>query len=834
MLEQNGRPSGALRAFLRAATAAAVLIPGLAVSPSPALAQTMFEQMGRTISGLREQEFVTLALLAGVLIFAAATAVMLMRTHRAHRAKLATAEAEIALLRGEAERALALLLAEPQIIVVWSNSSSDPTIIGDTSPLTGTQPTRRLLAFGSWLDAGQAHAMDQAVDMLRRRGEKFSLVLSTTRGHHVEAEGRPIGGAAVLRLREVTGAKLDHARLAERHAKLAGEFEELRQLLDLAPAPIWVRGADGRLVFANRAYANAVEANDPADAVARGIELLDSTARAEAERTRAEGQPFAKRVPAVVAGQRRVLDVFELGVKKGAAGIGIDASEAERLRSELARTIDAHRRTLDQLATAVAIFGQDERLVFYNDAYRKLFDFEAAFLDERPRDSVILDRLREKRQLPEQADFRAWKAQLHEAYRAPEPREHWWHLPGGRTLRVVTTANPEGGVTYICDDITERLELASRFNALNRTQGETLDALAEAVAVFGSDGRLKLFNRSFAELWELSPETLAELPHIEKIGSLCRTFLRDGAAAWRALQLAVTGIGERNPLLRQIECADGRVLDCAAVPLPDGGTLVTFRDVSDSVRVERALIERNEALEQADSLKSAFVGHVSYELRSPLTTIIGFAQLLDDPLIGPLNDKQREYVRHITDSSATLLAIINDILDLATIDAGTMQLDLDEVDVKSAVEAAAEGVRARMNERGLRLAIDVPKNIGSFVADEKRVRQVLFNLLSNAAGFSPAGETITLSAERGRDGIIFRVADRGPGIPPELHERIFGRFESHTLGSQHRGAGLGLSIVRSLMELHGGSINLDSEPGAGTVATCVFPIHAAAGSQAAE
>jgi signal transduction histidine kinase len=833
MLERDGRPGGALRAFLRAAIATAVLIPGSRFASS-ALAQTMFEQMGRTISGLREQEFVTLALLAGVLIFAAATAVMLMRTRRAHRAKLAAAEAEIALLRGEAERALALLLAEPQVIVVWSNSASDPTIIGDTSPLTGTQPTRRLLAFGSWLDAGQAHAMDQAVDMLRRRGEKFSLVLSTTRGHHVEAEGRPIGGAAVLRLREVTGAKLDYARLAERHAKLAGEFEELRQLLDLAPAPIWVRGADGRLVFANRAYANAVEASDPADAVARGIELLDSTARAEAERTRAEGQPFAKRVPAVVAGQRRVLDVFELGVKKGAAGIGIDVSEAERLRSELARTIDAHRRTLDQLATAVAIFGQDERLVFYNDAYRKLFDFETAFLDERPRDSVILDRLREKRQLPEQADFRAWKAQLHEAYRAPEPREHWWHLPGGRTLRVVTTANPEGGVTYICDDITERLELASRFNALNRTQGETLDALAEAVAVFGSDGRLKLFNRSFAELWELSPETLAELPHIEKVGSLCRTFLRDGAAAWRALQLAVTGIGERNPLLRQIECADGRVLDCAAVPLPDGGTLVTFRDVSDSVRVERALIERNEALEQADSLKSAFVGHVSYELRSPLTTIIGFAQLLDDPLIGPLNDKQREYVRHITDSSATLLAIINDILDLATIDAGTMQLDLDEVDVKSAVEAAAEGVRARMNERGLRLAIDVPKNIGSFVADEKRVRQVLFNLLSNAAGFSPDGETITLSAERGRDGIIFRVADRGPGIPPELHERIFGRFESHTLGSQHRGAGLGLSIVRSLMELHGGSITLDSEPGAGTVATCVFPIHAAAGSQAAE
>ena len=833
MLERGSRQGGALSAFSRTAAAAAVPA-ALVIASSPAHAQTMFEQMAGGIGGLRQHEFVTLALLVGVLIFAAATAIMLVRTRATHLAKLAAAEAEIARQRDEAELTLALMLAEPQVVVVWRDPRSDPTILGDASALTGAQATRRLLAFGSWLDAGRAHAMDQAVDALRRRGEAFSLVLATTGGLHVEAEGRPIGGAAVLRLREITGSRLEHAALAERYGKLKSEFSELRQLLDLAPAPIWVRGADGKLAFANRAYAAAVDAADPADAVARGLELLDSGARADAERTRAEGQAFSKRVPAVVAGQRRVLDVFELGVKKGAAGIGIDMSEAERLRTDLSRAIDAHRRTLDQLATAVAIFGADERLVFHNDAYRKLFGFDSAFLDDRPKDSAVLDRLREERQLPEQADFRAWKLQLHEAYRAPEPREHWWYLPGGRTLRVVTTANPEGGVTYIYDDVTERLELASRFNALNRTQSETLDALAEAVAVFGSDGRVKLFNRSFAELWELSADVLAELPHIEKIGSLCRGFLRDGAAAWRALQLAVTGLGERNPLVRQIECADGRVLDCAAVPLPDGGTLVTFRDVSDSVRMERALIERNEALEQADSLKSAFVGHVSYELRSPLTTIIGFAQLLDDPLIGPLNYKQREYVHHITDSSATLLAIINDILDLATIDAGAMQLDLDEVDVRAAIDAAAEGVRTRIHERGVRLEIEVPKNIGSFVADEKRVRQVLFNLLSNAAGFSPPGETITLSADRGRDGIIFRVADRGPGIPPELHERIFGRFESHTLGSQHRGAGLGLSIVRSLMELHGGSIEIDSDPGTGTVATCVFPTHAAAGSQAAE
>jgi signal transduction histidine kinase len=819
-----------LRAWLRQIPAT---LP-FALASAPASAQTMFEQMAQGVLGMRQQEFVTLAILIGILVFAATIAVILVRTRTTNQQKLANAQAEIALLRDEADRAISLMLAEPQVVVVWRDHKTDPEIIGDAASLTGAQATRRLLAFGTWLEPVPARALEQAVDRLRRRGEGFSMTLATARNRHIEAEGRPIGGAAVLRLRDVTGSKLELVSLTERHERLERDFSELRDLLDAAPTPIWLRDHEGKIAFANRAYARAVEASDPADAVTRGLELLDSGARGEAARLHNDGRAFNKRVPAVVAGERRVLDVFELGGQKGSAGIGIDATEAERMRSELKRAIDAHRRTLDQLATAVVIFGPDEKLVFCNDAYAKLFDLDAAFLDEHPTDSAILDRLRAERKLPEQADFRAWKAQLHEAYRSPEARENWWYLPGGRALRVVTTANPEGGVTYIYDDISERIALESRFNALIRAQGETLDALAEAVAVFGSDGRLKLFNRAFSELWELSPKDLAENPHVEKVGTWCRTAMRDGAATWHTLQLAVTGMGARHPLARRVEFTDGREFDCGAVPLPDGGTLVTFRDVSDSAQVERALKERNEALEAADSLKNAFVGHVSYELRSPLTNIIGFAELLKEPMTGSLNEKQREYIAHINDSSVTLLALINDILDLATIDAGAMQLDLGEVDIRAAVDSAVEGVRDRLRERGVRLSVRLPKDAGRFVADDKRVRQVLFNLLSNAAGFSPEGETVTLSVERERDAVVFKIGDRGPGIPAELKERIFGRFESHTLGSQHRGAGLGLSIVRSLMELHGGSIAIDSEPGKGTLVICVFPTHAAAGTQAAE
>src|SRR5690606_4512565 len=242
-----------------------------------------------------------------------------------------------------------------------------------------------------------------------------------------------------------------------------------------------------------------------------------------------------------------------------------------------------------------------------------------------------------------------------------------------------------------------------------------------------------------------------------------------------------------------------------------------------SVEVERALKEKNQALEQASRLRDDFVHHVSYELRSPLTNIIGFVQLLDAETVGPLNDRQREYASHITKSSAALLAIINDILDLASIDNGSMALTCEEIDIRETIDAALAGLQDRLAERQIRVVIDVPADIGRFVADAKRVRQVLFNLLSNAIGFSESGQTVTVSARREGEEVVFSVSDSGRGIAPEVRSRVFDRFESHTLGSGHRGVGLGLSIVRSFVELHGGTVSLYSTPGRGTTVTCRFP-----------
>lgn len=757
-----------------------------------------------------------LALTLGVVLFAVISAIALLRTRQRAAVEAAGLRNEIDALKAAASDARALLLTDPQVMMVWPLQGGDPMVIGEARTLAPEQPPQSVSDFATWLEPQAVEEIETAVRRLRTNGEGFSTVLSTRFGREIEASGRPVGGRAVLRLRDVSSVVRDLTALRAEHQRLKHDLEAASSLIEALPSPVWMRDKSGRLVFVNSAYASAVEAGDPTSVVAGGIELFDASAGRPDE-----GGGGRARRAAIVGGRRRVLDVLAVPTPNGSAGIGIDATEVETLHRDVDRMIEAHRRTLDQLATAVAAFNAERRLTFYNAAYRALWDLDSGFLDQEPTDSAILDVLRAARNLPEQRDFREWRTQLHEAYQALEGKQHEWHLPDGRTLRVVTTPNPEGGVTYLFDDVTERLDLERRFADLIRVRGETLDNLGEAVAVFGSDGRLRLSNPAFRRMWNVDLSALADGPHIEAVMHLC---LRLGAEpTWEALRRAVTTLDARTPVASRMERRDGAIIDCATIPLPDGATLVTFTDVTASVNVERALVERNEALVAAEKLKQDFVQHMSYELRSPLTNIIGFTHFLGDPNIGPLNPRQHEYLGYITSSTNALLAIVDNILDLATIEAGAMTLDLAPIDIRQTMEAAAEGVQDRLTQDQITLELQAEPDIGTFMADERRIRQALFNLLSNAVGFSPHGGTVVLAARREAGALVLSVADQGPGIPPEMKDKVFEWFESHPFGSRHRGVGLGLSLVRSFVGLHGGTVRIESEVGHGTTVICVLP-----------
>jgi signal transduction histidine kinase len=612
------------------------------------------------------------------------------------------------------------------------------------------------------------------------------------------------------------------------------DYAGLRALLDALPIPVWRRRTeDLKLIAVNRAYAAAVDA-EPSRALDQGLELAGGDGRNLAQRARDQGSLQREKRHVVVEGARRLLELSEVPLAEGElAGFAGDLTEAESLRDELARHTAAHAAVLENVAAAIAIYGADMRLAFFNAAFAQLWQLEPDWLASSPTMDEILERLREKRRIPEHADFRAFKKQQRALFTSLiHPQEELLHLPDERALRLTVSPHPMGGLTFVYEDVTDRLALERSYNALIAAQRETLDNLYEGIAVVGSDARVKLWNPAFARLWRLAPEDLAGEPHIADIVEKCRA-LSVETGPWpktkRRIVAALTAHAGSSTLL---ERADGSRLQAATVPLPDGNILLSYLDVTDSIRVEQALRERTEALETAGRLKSEFIANVSYELRTPLNAIGGFAEILANQYFGELNPRQMEYSRGILDSAQRLSSLINDILDLATIEAGYLQLETQPVEIHALMSALMTLSHERARNQGIALAFDCPVDIGSMVADERRLKQALFNLVSNAIKFTPAGGTITLRARREKGGVALAISDTGIGVAQQDQARIFEKFERGQ--GREGGAGLGLSLVKSLVDLHGGKIELKSAPGSGTTVTIHIPNAAETLRQAGE
>jgi signal transduction histidine kinase len=735
----------------------------------------------------------------------------------------AAARRRIAELEGEINEAEAALRAEPHLLLIWRGRNAEPDrIIGDMRDAAKVPNQREtLLDFAAWLEPESASALAASAATLRETGISFNIGIRTKRGELLEADGRAAGRLATLRLRPLSGERRHITEMAYDARKLSKQVERLSAILDGAPLPIWLRDAASRLIWVNRAYLRAVENADVDSVVATGIEIVEP-AKLEFALGSDEAGRHA-RAHAVIEGSKRALDVYEVTLTEGMAGFAIDVTALEESQKELKRHIRAHANTLDKLATAIAIFGADQRLRFFNSAYVELWDLDPVWLDSNPSDGEILDWLRSHRKLPEQANYRDWKARQLNAYTTLETRESWWHLPDGQSLHVVCEQHPFGGVTYLYENVTEKIRLESQYNELISVQRETLDNLHEGIALFGTDGRLRLYNPTFARLWSLEAPFLDEHPHIDAVIRKSRALF--DSAMWDELKFAVTSFDtNRHPLKERIDRPDGMVLQVSSVPLPDGNTLLTHMDVTDTTRIENALRERAEALEAADRLKTNFLSNVSYELRTPLTNIIGFSQSLSIGIAGQLLPKQNEYLHHIQESSNDLLEIIDAILDLTTIDAGAMELKLRPLAVAETLEAAARTVADAIDKRDLTLKIEIADNVTDFIGDDKRVRQILSNLLSNAIGFSSAGGEVLMGARRDADDIVLWVSDTGRGIEPEFQKEAFERFHARATGGGHRGPGLGLAIVKSFVELHGGQVSLLSKVNKGTTVICRFPI----------
>lgn len=584
------------------------------------------------------------------------------------------------------------------------------------------------------------------------------------------------------------------------------------------PGPAWRRDETGAIAFTNAA------AEPLTGELTRTVGL--------AARVHETGRPQSESRNLVVDGDRRLFEISEaplsISLGGGTIGTGRDVTALEQLQSDLARHVDAHAEVLEKLNSAIAVFGPDRRVVFANTAFALMWEIEPQRLETGPTLSEVLDMARETRRLPEQSDFRAWRDDFNRLFTTLiDAHEELLFLPDDSTIRMVVTPHPFGGLLMTFEDVTDRLTLERSYNTLTAVQQETLDNLYEGIVVFGVDSRMKLSNPTFRQQWGLvgtedSPVFLEPEPPADVVFDAMRArFPSD--RPWSEIKAEwMSFLAAREVRNGTVHLYEGLALDFAVVPLPDGATLLNFRDVTDTLAVQNALQERTEALETADRLKSEFLANVSYELRTPLNAIIGFSEVLEQEYAGPMNERQKDYANAILGSSNRLVRLVNDILDLASIEAGYLELERTHVDpalLASSVESLA---RERVRARGVGLAIQCPTNLPPIEVDERRLTQALYNVVSNAVAFTPEGGDVVLTVEDLGTVVAFHVKDTGVGIALDDQSRVFERFERRGRSS---GAGLGLALVKSLIELHNGTVTLTSAPGAGTEVVCTVPRH---------
>jgi signal transduction histidine kinase len=638
-------------------------------------------------------------------------------------------------------------------------------------------------------------------------------------------------GTLLLWFFDTSANEEDRARLALRLRQTEGALDSLTHLIEAAPFPMWYRGPDLKLGLVNSAFVQAVEGGDSAEVIGRGAELIDAEGEqspiASARAAQDTGRVVSRMQPAIIRGERRMLRIVNVPLSSGAvAGFAIDVQDLEDARSELSRHIESQRELADRMTAGTAQFDGDRNLSFFNRPFAVMAQLDPEWLAEKPEFDRVLERMRDNQRLPEARDFPQWKSERRGWFTSPdEVIEEEWMLPGGDHLRVVAQPLPDGGLRLILEDRTEQLRLASARDTLLRVRAATFDNLYEAISVFASDGRLYLWNRRFREDWDLEEDWLTVHPRVDELVPAMARKLVNPTAAAQIREMVRQTTNERQSATGRISMTDGRHFQFAAVPLPDGNALFTMVDVTDSTRIEAALRERATALEEADRVKTDFVANMSYELRTPLTSIGGFSEMLEAGYGGKLAPKAADYVAAILEAVGRLSKLVDDVLDLTTGDTRPVALEVERVDIGGLCRAALDTAQPRAAEKAQKLDIAIDPSAGFVFGDARRLRESIEHVLNNALAYTDRKGRIGLKAEGDDEQAVIRISDNGSGIAPEDMPRVFNRFD-RVVEAGVRGEaalGLGLPLTRQFVEAHGGTVELESKKGKGTTVTLTIP-----------
>lgn len=684
-----------------------------------------------------------------------------------------------------------------------------------------------------------AEALGAALNEMRADERPFALELqNTTRTKSFLVSGFRTRTAKykniidALWVRETTDTTKKLASLGEKARELEKENTLFKQAFDSLPFPIWLRDEELQIAACNPAYAKAVHADSPEQAVLLGSELVYEKSPREAKvlaaAARAAGKEKKAREFVVMKGKRRWVEASEIPLpaqlysKNRTIGFVRDITQEQELQNSLQNHIASHNGVLEHLKTAIAVFDADMRLRFYNTSFMNLWDLEAEWLDSSPTYSHVLDMLREKRRLPENRDFSAYKTREIKYFTSlVAATEDILHLPSGMTLRRMLTPHPLGGLLITYEDVTGHLTMERSMTVLNETQYTVVNHLREAILLFGRDGRLRLANTAYLTLWQISdsdfnnpPATIVEV--IEKQ----KPFF-ENENNWEALKEQLLGVitshtGEIFQILRP----DGKVLEFVAAGLPDGGIFVSFLDVTEEEK-SSSLAEEKETLlsrfkqttVQAEKLRAVFLEQLGREITPQLSSLTEAVQKLTDGAGQRLSRRQKTCLQTIFDSSSELKILFADLADLALIETGSAVLELDCVDARALLNGIMNTVKEQAKNKNISLHLNCPDALPTLIADKKRLKQVLFYLINNAVSAAFKNGTVSLSVYTENKNLVISLEEKSLDV----------KNDSDTVNFAAQN-GFAASLIRGFIEMHGGTLAVSDKKG--TKKTQIYlPVH---------
>ena len=641
--------------------------------------------------------------------------------------------------------------------------------------------------------AAGAETLSGAINAMRADDRPFTLELGDAAGARSflvsgfrTRTNENKGAVDTLWVRETTDGNARLAALTGRAEEAERKNVLLKQAFDALPFPVWMRGEDLQIAACNPAYAKAVRAGSPEQAVLLGGELVYEEAPRKAKvlavAARTSGKENKTGEFVVIDVKRRRVEVSETPLparasgKRGTIGFVRDVTRERELEDNLKSHIASHNSVLEHLKTAIATFDVNMRLQFYNTSFMNLWDLEAEWLDKSPTYSHILDMLREKRRLPENRDFNAYKTREIKFFTSlVSTTEDILHLPSGVTLRRMLTPHPQGGLLITYEDVTGHLTMERSMTMLNETQYTVLNNLREAVLLFGSDGRLRLANAAYLNLWQIGdpdfntpPLTVVEV--IEKQ----KPFF-ENEDNWETLKEQLLGVATAHTgEIFQILRPDGKVLEFSAAGLPDGGVFVSFLDVTEEERntslaqeKEMLLSRFKQTTVQAEKLRAVFFEQLGREINPQLSALTDTVKKLSDGGNLRFNRRQKVCLQTIFDASAELKNLFGDMVDLALIETGSAVLELECIDIGALLNGVLNAVKEQARLKNVALNLTCPDELPTLVADKKRLKQVLFYLVNNAvaAAFKDGG--VSLSVQTGDKNLIVAIEETSLDVKNE-------------------------------------------------------------------